>query len=82
MSKTVGAAEAKTHFLRLLDEVEGGEAVTVTRRGRPIARIVPVTAEKPRKSLLGLLAHPAYRYDDPDAPAYDRPWNAELGILD
>jgi prevent-host-death family protein len=29
----------------LLDRVEHGEAITITRRGRPVARIVPVAAE-------------------------------------
>lgn len=39
--KTVGVYEAKTHFARLLDEVEAGETITITRHGRPVARIVP-----------------------------------------
>jgi len=40
--KEVGVYEAKTHLARLLDEVELGETITITRHGRPIARIVPV----------------------------------------
>ena len=39
--KTVQASEAKTRLLQLLDEVEGGETIVVTRHGRPIARITP-----------------------------------------
>lgn len=39
---TVGAYEAKTHLSRLLDRVAGGETVTITRRGCPVARLVPV----------------------------------------
>lgn len=39
--KTVGVYEAKTHLARLLDEVEAGETITITRHGRPVARIVP-----------------------------------------
>lgn len=35
------AAEAKTHFLRILDDVEQGESVVVTRHGRRVARIIP-----------------------------------------
>ena len=34
-------SEAKTHLTRLLDEVERGETIVITRRGRRIARIVP-----------------------------------------
>lgn len=39
---TVGAYEAKTHLARLLDRVARGETLTITRRGHPVARLVPV----------------------------------------
>jgi prevent-host-death family protein len=39
--KTVGVYEAKNHLARLLDEVEAGETITITRHGKPVARIVP-----------------------------------------
>jgi prevent-host-death family protein len=38
-------AEAKNHLPKLLDRALAGESVTITRRGKPIARIVP---EMPR----------------------------------
>jgi prevent-host-death family protein len=41
MSREVQASEAKTHFARLLDEVERGETIIITRHGQAIARIVP-----------------------------------------
>jgi prevent-host-death family protein len=37
----VGAFEAKTHLPKLLDRVERGESVTITRHGRPVAQLVP-----------------------------------------
>ena len=40
--KTVGTYEAKTHLPRLLAEVERGERITITRRGKPIAVISPI----------------------------------------
>jgi prevent-host-death family protein len=43
--KSVGCYEAKTHLPRLLGQVEKGETITITRRGKPIARIVPATNE-------------------------------------
>ena len=46
--KAVGAYEAKTHLARLLDAVEAGEEITITRHGRPVARLVPVTPRRPR----------------------------------
>ncbi len=39
---TVGAFEAKTHLSDLLERVEQGEVVTITRRGRPVAQLVPI----------------------------------------
>lgn len=44
MDGTVGAFEAKTHLSALLDRVERGEEVTITRRGLPVAKLVPVRA--------------------------------------
>lgn len=40
---TVGAFEAKTHFAQLLERVGRGEEIMITRRGRAVARLVPVT---------------------------------------
>jgi prevent-host-death family protein len=39
----VGAFEAKTHLSNLLDQVERGETVVITRHGKPVARLVPMT---------------------------------------
>ncbi len=39
--KTRTVVEAKAHFSALLSSVAGGEDIVVTRRGRPVARIVP-----------------------------------------
>jgi prevent-host-death family protein len=39
--RRVQASEAKTHLPKLLDAVERGEVIVITRHGRPIARIVP-----------------------------------------
>jgi prevent-host-death family protein len=39
---TVGAFEAKTHLSALLERVSRGEEITITRNGKPLARLVPV----------------------------------------
>ena len=39
--RTVGAYEAKTHLSHLLDAVANGETITITKRGVPVARLVP-----------------------------------------
>lgn len=43
----VGPFEAKTHFTDLLAAVEGGETVTITRRGKPVAQLVPFQIRGP-----------------------------------
>ena len=39
--REIQASEAKTHLPQLLDDVERGETVVITRHGRAIARLVP-----------------------------------------
>lgn len=39
--RDIQASEAKTHLPEILDAVERGETVRITRHGRPIARLVP-----------------------------------------
>lgn len=46
----VGIFEAKTHLSQLLDDVERGEEIVVTRRGKPIAHIVPAPDDRQRKA--------------------------------
>ena len=45
-----GAFDAKTHLGQLLDRVEKGERITITKHGRPVARLVPVE-EQVRRTL-------------------------------
>jgi prevent-host-death family protein len=47
--ETVGSYEAKTHLPRLLERVEHGETIIITRHGKAIARLVPAapTAARP-----------------------------------
>jgi len=39
--REIQASEAKARLAQLLNEVERGETVIITRHGRPIARLVP-----------------------------------------
>jgi prevent-host-death family protein len=48
-----GIRELKTHLSAYLRRVEAGEPVTITRRGRPIGRIVPL--DRPIESRLEAL---------------------------
>jgi prevent-host-death family protein len=42
LGSVVGAYDAKTHLAELLERVQHGEEITITRHGSPIARLVPV----------------------------------------
>jgi prevent-host-death family protein len=44
-ARTVGAYEAKTKLPELLNQVEQGRVIIITRRSRSVARLVP--AEQP-----------------------------------
>jgi len=52
--ETVGAFEAKTHLSALLEKVARGEKVMITRRGVPVAMLVPVqtSARKERAEVI------------------------------
>jgi prevent-host-death family protein len=41
LMREVQASDAKAHLPQLLDDVERGDTIVITRHGRPIARIVP-----------------------------------------
>lgn len=41
--QTIGAFQAKTHFSALLEQVEKGEQIIITKHGRPVARLIPET---------------------------------------
>lgn len=56
-TQTMQASEAKTHFLRILDKVEQGETIVITRHGRTIARIIPapeIDHERVRRAIEGM----------------------------
>lgn len=42
MASEVGVYEAKTRLTALLDRVEHGEQFTITKHGKPIARLIPL----------------------------------------
>jgi len=46
---TVGSFEAKTKLAELLDKVEAGEVVTITRRGKAVAQLVAITGADDRE---------------------------------
>src|SRR5665213_3110013 len=55
VEKSMTASMAKTHLLELLDSVDRKrEALVITKRGRPVARLVPIDKE-PAPSIFGYM---------------------------
>ena len=54
--KTVGAFQAKAQLSRLLDDVERGETVTITRHGHPVAVLAPARSARGHRDGEALLA--------------------------
>lgn len=55
----IGAFDAKNRLGALLDRVEHGEEIVITRRGKPVAKLVPIGPSfdraKARRAVAGLL---------------------------
>ena len=58
--REIGAFEAKNKFGQLLDQVEHGAEIVITRRGKAVAKLVPADAgfdrQKARRAAAGILA--------------------------
>ena len=67
--KTIAAAEFKAKCLALIDRVHNeGESITITKRGRTVARLIPTRdEERPWLRVRGTLR----KYADPFASSVD-----------
>jgi prevent-host-death family protein len=64
--KTINATEFKSKCLQLLDEVQRtGDDLLISKRGKPVARVVAEKSEKPWLALRGTGSYTS----DPFAPA-------------
>jgi len=52
--KSIGIYEAKSRLSELVEQAEAGQEITITRRGRPVAKLVPAKAgvEVDRKAVM------------------------------
>ena len=77
MTKQVPATAFKAECLRLIDEMrDDGEAVIVTKHGKPVAMVSPLRPDE-AGGIIGALKGTVLRYDDPFAPALeDDAWDA------
>lgn len=73
--KSMAISHFKAHALRVLDEIaRSGESVLITKRGKPLARVVPTTIEDQGKP--GKLAHTLVFEDDIVSPLGEAMWEA------
>ena len=78
MGKMIGAAEFKAHCLRILDEIErSGEPVTITKRGRPVVEVKPISPDKPAPLFGCMKGSVTWLTDDPTAPTSGPEWESE-----
>jgi prevent-host-death family protein len=61
--ESIGLFEAKTHLSELIARAERGEEVIITRHNKPVAKLVPMPAERPdagvRQAAVEALLHAA-----------------------
>ena len=76
MTTSYGSAAFKAHCLQIIDEVaESGQTITVTKRGKPVAQVVPLQVKEP-VPVFGWLKGTAQWSDD--LLSTDEGWNADL----
>ncbi len=74
--KTITLTAFKTHCHEFLSRVgKTGEPILITKRGKPIAMLVPSPADRDEKWTLGKHRHTAKVVGDVVSPL-DEPWQA------
>lgn len=71
---SIGAYHAKTHLAEILDRVERGERITITRHGHAVAQIVPAVGVADRtvdEAVAGIVALRKGRTLGPDLTVRD-----------
>jgi prevent-host-death family protein len=71
--------EAKTQLSRIIDRVEHGEEVIISRAGRPVAKVVPLPSSV-RRTGRGALAGQLVMADDWDSPETNTAIAEDFGI--
>ncbi len=73
MPKTMTAAEFKDQCLKVMDRVKKTRReIVVTKRGKPVVRILPAADEEPELELEGLILH-----QDRDLTSTGEGWEAD-----
>ncbi len=55
-NEQIPAGQFKTHCLKLLDEVnQTHRSLVITKHGKPVAKVVPISASRKKKKLFGCM---------------------------
>ena len=65
--EAINLAEAKAHLSELVDRVEAGDSIDITRRGKPVARLTAVAG--PPKPISPSQIHPRSEAMPPQSPS-------------
>lgn len=81
--QTISAGEFKARCLKLMDQVrETRRPIVITKRGKPVARLVPVEEERPGREIFGCMKGTITILGDIVGPSTDpEDWHAYRGIL-
>ena len=73
--------EAKTHLSRILERVEGGEEIVISRAGTPVAKVVPIV-RRVNRTAGGSLAGVLKLSDEWDSPETNDEIARDFGMLE
>ena len=65
----INLADAKTHLSELVDRVEAGDSIDITRRGKPVARLTSIATKRKPIDIGGLSALTATMLRQPESAA-------------
>jgi prevent-host-death family protein len=69
--KKMAAGEFKVHCLAVMDEVQSKrEAVLITKRGKPVAKLVPADKDTDKDDIFGFMAGKIKIVGDVVSPAF------------
>lgn len=74
ITSSIDAYEARINLLRLLDQVERGESVTITKHGRAVARLVPVGSRATPDQVIAALRMTRHRTTDSVRDMIGKDW--------
>ena len=73
--------EAKTQLSRIIERVERGEEIVISRAGKPVAKVVPIVRRVNRRSR-GSLKGQLILHDDWDSPGTNEQIARDFGMLE